>query len=137
VTPLRKIFHLPWLLKQRRLLGLTAFFYAAAHFLTYLAFDRDWQLLSVPGDVWQRPFIMLGLLSFLLMVPLAATSTNAMIKRLGGKRWNRLHRLTYYTAIGGVLHYYLIVKSDTSWPVIFGIAVAVLLGWRALRAKAE
>jgi sulfoxide reductase heme-binding subunit YedZ len=134
VTPLRKLFHLNWLLKQRRLLGLVAFFYAAAHFLTYLAFDRDWRLTTVPADVWQRPFIMLGLLSFLLMVPLAATSTNAMIKKLGGKKWNRLHRLTYYIAIGGVLHYYLIVKSDTSWPLLFGFAVAVLLGYRTVVA---
>jgi sulfoxide reductase heme-binding subunit YedZ len=134
VTPLRKLFHLNWLLKQRRLLGLVAFFYAAAHFLTYLAFDRDWRLITVPADVWQRPFIALGLLSFLLMIPLAATSTNAMIKKLGGRKWNRLHRLTYYIAIGGVIHYYLIVKSDTSWPLLFGVAVAVLLGWRIVTA---
>ncbi len=137
VTPLRKIFGLNWLLKQRRLLGLVAFFYAAAHLLTYLTFDREWRLATVPADVWQRPFIALGMLSFLLMVPLAATSTNAMIRRLGGRKWNRLHRLTYYIAIGGVAHYWLIVKSDTSWPLLFGFAVAVLLAWRWFAARRQ
>lgn len=130
VTPLRKILGWNWLLKQRRLLGLYAFFYGLAHLLTYIAGDRDWQVLTVPADVYKRPFIAIGMISFLLMVPLAVTSTNAMIKKLGGKRWNRLHRLTYLVAIGGVMHYWMIVKSDITYPAAFGIAVAVLLAYR-------
>lgn len=130
VTPLRKILGWNWLLKQRRLLGLYAFFYGLAHLLTYIAGDRDWRVLTVPADVYKRPFIAIGMISFLLMVPLAVTSTNAMIKKLGGKRWNRLHRLTYLVAIGGVMHYWMIVKSDITYPAAFGIAVAVLLAYR-------
>ncbi|MCB1207744.1 MAG: sulfoxide reductase heme-binding subunit YedZ [Verrucomicrobiales bacterium] len=130
VTPLRKLFGWNWLLKQRRLIGLYAFFYGVAHLLTYIAGDRDWQLLSVPDDVLKRPFIAVGMISFLLMVPLAATSTNAMIKKMGGKRWNQLHRLTYLIAIGGVVHYYMIVKSDITYPLAFAIAVGLLLAYR-------
>ena len=132
VTPLRKIYGWNWLLKQRRLLGLYAFFYGVAHLLTYLAYDRDWQLQTVIGDVYKRPFIAIGMFSFALMIPLAVTSTNAMIKKLGGQRWAQLHRLTYYITIGGVLHYYIIVKSDITYPLIFAIVVAVLLGYRVV-----
>ncbi|WP_395742881.1 sulfite oxidase heme-binding subunit YedZ [Prosthecobacter sp.] len=130
VTPLRKLCGLNWLLKQRRLLGLYAFFYGLAHLLTYLAYDRDWQFQTVVGDVYKRPFIALGMFSFLLMVPLAVTSTNAMIKKLGGQRWTQLHRMTYYVAIGGVLHYWAIVKSDVTYPLFFAVVLALLLGWR-------
>lgn len=132
VTPLRKICGWNWLLKQRRLLGLYAFFYGFAHLLTYLAYDRDWQLQTVAGDVYKRPFIALGMFSFLLMVPLAVTSTNAMIKKLGGQRWAQLHRLTYYIAIGGVLHYWAIVKSDLTCPFYFAVVLALLLGYRVV-----
>lgn len=133
VTPLRKMYGWNWLLKQRRLIGLYAFFYGVAHLLTYLAYDRDWQLGTVVGDVYKRPFIAIGMFSFALMVPLAVTSTNAMIKRLGGKRWAQLHRLSYYLTIGGVLHYYLIVKSDITYPALFALVVAALLGWRVVQ----
>lgn len=132
VTPLRKIYGWNWLLKQRRLLGLYAFFYGLAHLLTYLAYDRDWQLGTVVGDVYKRPFIAIGMFSFLLMVPLAVTSTNAMIKKLGGPRWAQLHRLTYYITIGGVLHYWIIVKSDVTYPFFFAVVLALLLGWRVV-----
>lgn len=132
VTPLRKLCGWNWLLKQRRLLGLYAFYYGLAHLVIYLAGDRDWQVLSVPSDVLKRPFIAIGVISFLLMVPLAATSTNAMIKKLGGKRWNQLHRLTYLVAIGGVVHYYMIVKSDITWPLAFATVVGLLLAYRAV-----
>lgn len=132
VTPLRKLCGWNWLLKQRRLLGLYAFFYSMAHLLTYLAYDRDWQLQTVAGDVYKRPFIAIGMFSFLLMVPLAVTSTNAMIKKLGGQRWAQLHRLTYYIAIGGVLHYWAIVKSDVTWPRFFAVILALLLGYRVV-----
>lgn len=130
VTPLRKLMGWNWLLKQRRLIGLYAFYYSVAHLLTYLVGDRDWQILTVAADVVKRPFIAVGMLSFLLMVPLAVTSTNAMIKRMGGKRWAQLHRLTYLITIGGVIHYYLIVKSDITYPLFFAVVTALLLGYR-------
>lgn len=130
VTPLRKLMGWNWLLKQRRLIGLYAFYYSVAHLLTYLIGDRDWQILTVAADVVKRPFIAVGMLSFLLMVPLAVTSTNAMIKRMGGKRWAQLHRLTYLITIGGVIHYYLIVKSDITYPLFFAVVTALLLGYR-------
>jgi sulfoxide reductase heme-binding subunit YedZ len=130
VTPLRKLCGWNWLLKQRRLIGLYAFYYSVAHLLTYLVGDRDWQILTVAADVVKRPFIAVGMLSFLLMVPLAVTSTNAMIKRMGGKRWAQLHRLTYLIMIGGVIHYYLIVKSDITYPLFFAVMTALLLGYR-------
>lgn len=132
VTPLRKLLGWNWLLKQRRLLGLFAFFYCCGHLLTYLAFDRDWQLGTVFEDVVKRRFIAVGMFSFALMVPLAVTSTNAMIKKLGGARWAQLHRLTYYITIGGVLHYYMIVKSDATYPLWFAAVVALLLGYRVV-----
>lgn len=134
VTPLRKLLGWSWLHQHRRLLGLYAFYYGAAHLLTYLAFDRDWKLQTVFADILKRPFIAVGMISFALMVPLAVTSTHAMIKKLGGKRWAMLHRLTYVITIGGVIHYYIIVKSDTTYPILFGIATAVLLSYRAFVA---
>ena len=134
VTPLRKLLGWSWLHQHRRLLGLYAFYYGAAHLLTYLAFDRDWKLQTVFADILKRPFIAVGMVSSALMVPLAVTSSHAMIKKLGGKRWALLHRLTYVIAIGGVIHYYIIVKSDTTYPILFGIATAVLLGYRAFVA---
>lgn len=132
VTPLRKMFGWNWLLKQRRTLGLFAFYYGTAHMLTYLAFDRDWHLGTVVVDVYKRPFIAIGMASYFMMVPLAVTSTNAMIKRLGGKHWALLHRLTYYVPIGGVIHYVMIVKSDITYPMVFAAAVLFLLGYRVL-----
>jgi len=132
VTPVRKVLGWNWLLKQRRLIGLFAFFYGTVHLITYLGGDRGWQLLTVPTDIYKRPFIAVGMISFILMVPLALTSTNAMIKKLGGKRWNQLHRLTYLIAIGGVVHYYMIVKSDVTYPLAFAISVGVLLAYRVI-----
>lgn len=134
VTPMRRSLKWNWLAQHRRMLGLYAFFYATAHMLTYVAFDRAFKILTIPGDVWKRPFIALGMLSFLLMTPLAATSTNAMIKRLGGKTWTRLHRLTYVCAIAGAAHYYLIVKSDIAYPATFGCVIVLLLGYRLFAA---
>ena len=130
VTPLRKLTGRNELVKFRREIGLFAFFYSFLHFLTYLVFDREFKLGSVPGDVWQRPFIAIGMAAFLMLIPLAATSTNGMIKRLGGKRWQKLHRLVYAIAIAGVLHFYLIAKSDVAMPLGFAAVLAVLLGYR-------
>jgi sulfoxide reductase heme-binding subunit YedZ len=132
VTPLRKIFGINSLVKFRRMLGLFAFFYGSLHLLTYVWFDRLFNLFSVVADVAQRPFILLGMTAFLLMVPLALTSTNQMIKRLGGKNWARLHRLVYLAAIAGVVHFWMLVKSDTSLPLTFGFIVLFLLGYRLL-----
>lgn len=134
VTPLRKLCGWNWLLKLRRNLGLYAFYYGLVHLVIYVVFDRNFSLLSVPGDVWSRPFIAVGMLAFVLMVPLAVTSTNAMIKKLGGRRWLQLHRLTYLTIIGGVVHYWMIVKSDIRWPLFFAVITAALLGFRVVEA---
>lgn len=132
VTPLRKIFGINSLVKYRRMLGLFAFFYGALHLLTYVWFDRLFNLISVGQDVVRRPFILVGMTAFLLMVPLAITSTNKMVKRLGGKRWARLHRLVYVAAIAGVVHFWMLVKSDTRLPLTFAFIVLFLLGYRLL-----
>jgi sulfoxide reductase heme-binding subunit YedZ len=130
VTPLRKTTGLNWLVKFRRMLGLFAFFYGFLHLMTYLWFDRYFNLKSVPGDVFSRPFIAVGMLAFFLMIPLAITSTNKMVKRLGGKRWSRLHKLIYVAGAAGALHYWLLVKSDTRLPLTLGFIVLLLLAHR-------
>jgi methionine sulfoxide reductase heme-binding subunit len=132
VTPLRKIFGINSLVKVRRMLGLFAFFYGTLHLLTYVWFDRLFNLISVVQDVSKRPFILFGMLAFVLMVPLAITSTNKMVKRLGGKRWATLHRLVYFSAIAGVIHFWMLVKSDTRLPLTFGFILLFLLGYRLL-----
>jgi len=132
VTPLRKIFGINALVKYRRMLGLFAFFYGALHLLTYVWFDRLFDLKSVGQDVVRRPFILVGMTAFFLMFPLAITSTNKMVKRLGGKRWARLHRLVYVAAVAGVVHFWMLVKSDTRLPLTFGFVVLFLLGYRLL-----
>jgi sulfoxide reductase heme-binding subunit YedZ len=132
VTPLRKIFGFNSLVKVRRMLGLFAFFYGALHLLTYIWFDRLFNLISVGQDVVRRPFILAGMAAFFFMVPLAVTSTNKMVKRLGGKRWARLHQLVYFAAIAGVVHFWMLVKSDTRLPLTFGFIVLFLLGYRLL-----
>ena len=132
VTPLRKIFGINSLVKLRRMLGLFAFFYGSLHLLTYIWFDRQFNFLSVGQDVAKRPFILAGMVAFLLMVPLAITSTNKMVKRLGGKRWAKLHRLVYVSAIAGVVHFWMLVKSDIRLPLTFAFIVVFLLGYRLL-----
>jgi len=132
ITPLRKIFGANSLVKLRRMLGLFAFFYGALHLLTYIWFDRGFNLISVVPDVVRRPFILAGMLAFLLMAPLAITSTNKMVKRLGGKRWAQLHRLVYLSVMAAVIHFWMLVKSDTSLPLTFGFIVLFLLGYRLL-----
>jgi methionine sulfoxide reductase heme-binding subunit len=130
VTPLRKISGVQWIIQFRRMLGLYAFFYGFLHFMTYIWFDRQFHLKSTVQDVYARPFIAIGMLSFFLMVPLAITSTKGWIKRLGGKRWALLHKLVYVSAIGGVVHFWMLVKSDTRLPIKFAFALALLLGAR-------
>lgn len=130
VTPLRKVLGQPWLIRIRRLLGLYAFFYAALHLLAYVWFDKFFRFGEIVSDTLKRPFIFLGMFAFMLLVPLAVTSTNGMVKRLGGERWNKLHRIVYIAAASGVLHYYLLVKADTRKPIAFGIVLLLLLAYR-------
>jgi methionine sulfoxide reductase heme-binding subunit len=130
VTPLRKGFGWNDLIKFRRMLGLFSFFYGCVHLITYSIFDKSLNVPGIVADVIQRPFIAVGMIAFIILVPLAITSTNGMVKRLGGKRWARLHRLTYVAAVLGVIHFWMIVKSDVFYPAIFGLALASLLLYR-------
>ena len=147
VTPLRYVTGWNVLVRFRRMAGLFAFFYGTLHFLTYLILDRLAGLVDFPdgivswttvravvkssiGDIAMRPFITVGFTAFVLMIPLAITSTTGWIRRLGGKRWALLHRLVYVTAIAGVVHYWWLVKSDISRPRTYAAIVAVLLGAR-------
>jgi methionine sulfoxide reductase heme-binding subunit len=132
LTPIRRILGWLWLIRLRRLLSLFAFFYGCLHFLTYLVLDQffDWE--SIFKDIIKRPYITVGFSAFLLMIPLVVTSSNAMIRRLGGKRWRLLHRLVYLCAVGGVVHYGWLVKKDLTNPITFAIWLGLLLGIRLL-----
>jgi sulfoxide reductase heme-binding subunit YedZ len=132
VTPLRKLLGVPDLIRFRRMLGLFAFFYGSMHLMTYLWLDKFFDLAGILDDVGKRRFIMAGFTGFVLMVPLAVTSTSGWIRRLGGKRWQLLHRLVYVAAVAGVVHYYWLVKSDVRLPLLYGLILAVLLGSRYL-----
>ena len=130
VTPLRRVTGMQWLAVHRRTLGLFGFSYAVLHLFAYVWFDKNFGLAAIVDDVWKRPFIAVGMTTIALMLPLAITSTNAMIKRVGGKRWRTLHRLAYAIGVGGVVHYYMLVKADTRLPIAFGVVVGVLLLFR-------
>ena len=132
VTPLRKIFRVNALVRFRRMLGLFAFLYGSLHLLTYVWFDRQFHLLSTIQDIGRRPFILVGMIAFVLMLPLAITSTNRMVRRLGGKRWARLHQLVYFAAIAAVIHFWMLVKSDVRLPFTFAFIVLFLLSYRVL-----
>jgi sulfoxide reductase heme-binding subunit YedZ len=150
ITPLRNVSGWNALVRFRRMAGLYAFFYGTLHFLTYLILDRFAGLVDYPdgmvslttvrnvvkssiGDIAMRPFITVGFTAFVLMIPLALTSTTGWIRRLGGKRWALLHRLVYVTGIAGVVHYWWLVKSDIRRPMIYGAIVATLLGFRLVK----
>jgi methionine sulfoxide reductase heme-binding subunit len=130
ITPVRKVSGLNVVVKFRRMLGLFAFFYAFLHLTTYIWFDRFFNLRSTLQDIAQRPFIAVGMTAFVLMIPLAVTSTNKMVKRLGGKRWAQLHRVVYFAGVAAVVHFWMLVKSDTRLPLTFGFILALLLGYR-------
>src|SRR5687768_15889574 len=130
VTPLRKLLRQPDLIRFRRMIGLFAFFYGCLHFLTYLWLDQFFDWSGMLKDIAKRPFITAGFAAFLLMTPLALTSTRGWIRRLGGKRWQLLHRLIYFSAIASVVHYYWLVKSDVRQPLLYGALVGILLLWR-------
>jgi sulfoxide reductase heme-binding subunit YedZ len=134
VTPLRKLTGASWLLRLRRMLGLFAFFYACVHFTTFIWFDHWFDVAEIVKDVIKRPFVTVGFAAFVLLLPLAFTSTNAMARRLG-RNWQRLHRLIYAIAILGVVHFWWLVKRDITEPAIFALVLSILLGiriyWRA------
>ena len=141
VTPLRRLTGLNELIRFRRTVGLFAFFYALLHFATYLGLDLFFDFRAIGKDILKRPYITVGFIAFVVMVPLAITSTAAMIRRLG-KRWQKLHRLVYLSAVAGVIHFYWLVKADIRRPAQYGAVLALLLGFRlftrwapAIRAK--
>ena len=127
ITPIRKLTGRLWLIRYRRMFGLFAFFYGTLHFLTYIWLDKFFDLHEMLHDVAKRLFITVGFAGFVLLIPLALTSTTGWIRRLGGKRWQALHRLIYLSAVLGVIHYYWLVKSAVLRPLTYGAIVAVLL----------
>jgi sulfoxide reductase heme-binding subunit YedZ len=151
VTPVRRITGWNGAIRFRRMLGLFAFFYGTLHFLTYIVFDRlagvdvagpnvSWMFVrtlaeAVADDIYKRPFIAIGFAAFVVMLPLAATSTTGMIRRLGGRRWRALHRLMYVACIGGAVHYWWLVKADVRRPLAYGTVVALLLAFRVYWAR--
>jgi len=130
ITPLRKVLGLTDLIRFRRMIGLYAFFYGCVHFGIYLYFDKLFDVHEIVKDVAKRPFITVGVASLLLMLPLAVTSTAGWIRRLGGKRWQRLHRLVYASGVAAVVHYYWLVKSDVRLPLLYGAIIGALLLFR-------
>jgi len=136
ITPLRKVSNQQYLIRFRRMLGLYAFFYGCLHFTTYLWLDQSLDLASMSKDIVKRPFITAGFAAFITLVPLAVTSTKKMIARLGGKRWQMLHRLIYFSAAAGVVHYWWLVKSDIRKPLMYGTILAVLLTLRFFKLPA-
>ncbi|MBM3391856.1 MAG: sulfoxide reductase heme-binding subunit YedZ [Betaproteobacteria bacterium] len=137
VTPARHLSGWHWLMRLRRMLGLYAFFYALLHFLTYLWLDQFFDWSSIVKDIAKRPFITAGFTAFVMLIPLAATSNAAMVKRLGGRRWTQLHRAVYAVAIVGVVHYWWLVKKDITLPLLYAALLGTLLGFRALRLSRE
>ena len=136
VTPVRELARLPDLVRLRRLLGLFAFFYAALHFAIWLTLDLELNFGMVAADIGRRPYLTIGFTALLLLVPLAITSTNRMMRRLG-RRWQRLHRLVYAIGLLGVWHFYWQVKRDVREPLLYAGILGALLAWRAIRARAR
>ncbi len=132
ITPVSRLTGWGWLIQFRRMLGLYAFFHTCLHFSIFFGFDRERSISSTFSEIIKRPYLMVGAAGLLLMVPLAVTSTNGMIRRLGPKRWKALHRLAYLAAIAGVVHYYMLVKADVTQPIVFASVLAVLLGYRVV-----
>jgi methionine sulfoxide reductase heme-binding subunit len=132
ITPLRRLFHGPSLIRFRRMLGLYAFFYGCLHLTTYLWLDQSFDWAAIWKDIYKRPYISAGFAAWLLMVPLAVTSTVWAIRKLGGKRWQLLHRLIYFSALGGVIHFYWLVKSDVRRPLLYAAILLVLMLYRGV-----
>jgi DMSO/TMAO reductase YedYZ heme-binding membrane subunit len=132
VTPARKIFGWNWVIQLRRMFGLFAFFYGCLHFICFFSLDRGFSVSGTLTEMLKRKYLIIGSTALILMIPLAVTSTNEMIKRLGGRRWRALHRLAYVAAIAGVIHYYMQVKADVRLPLVFVALLTILLGYRML-----
>lgn len=130
ITPLKRMFGWNVLIRFRRMVGLFAFFYLVLHFSIYLGLDRFFSIDDIAEDIAVRPFITVGFASLLLLLPLAVTSTKKMVKRLGGRRWTRLHRLVYPAAVGGVIHYIWAVKLDAREPTVYAVLLGILLTLR-------
>ena len=130
ITPLRKLFTQPVLARYRRMLGLFSFFYVVVHLFMYLLFDQMFDPAAIVADVLKRPYITVGTAGFLMLLPLAITSTAKMVRRLGPERWQLLHRLIYFTTLAGVIHFYWLVKSDVREPLMYGAMLAVLMLYR-------
>lgn len=138
ITPLRKLTGWNWLLRFRRMIGLFAFFSATLHFFTYIYLDQFFLWGEMIADVQKRPFITIGFAAFVLMIPLALTSTDRITRWMGARRWNRLHQLIYLIALGGVIHYFWLVKADTHRPMTYGAILAALLTarfWFAVKSR--
>jgi len=132
ISPLRKITGLNWLIRFRRPLGLFAFFYGSLHLMTYVWFDKAFDVHEIVKDIYKRPFITAGMTAWTLMLPLALTSTAASIRWLGGKRWQNLHRLIYASAVAGVVHFWWLVKRDLTDPEIMAGILTLLLALRII-----
>lgn len=131
ITPLRAMTEWHWLIRLRRMLGLFCFFYAALHFLSFIGFDHAFDINDIARDITKRPFVTVGFAAFLLLIPLAATSNQWAIRKLGGRKWQELHRNIYLISILACIHYFWLVKATALlWPLTYSIAVAMLLGWR-------
>lgn len=130
VTPVRKLSGLAWLIRYRRMLGLFAFFYGSLHLMTYVWLDKFFNVHEMLHDIAKRRFITAGMTAWVLMLPLALTSTTGWIRRMGGKRWQMLHRLIYFSAAAGVVHFIWLVKADLRRPLTYGAVLAVLLAYR-------
>jgi sulfoxide reductase heme-binding subunit YedZ len=132
VTPVRKLSGLTWLIRFRRMLGLFAFFYGSLHLMTYVWLDKFFDVHGMLHDIAKRRFITAGMTAWVLMLPLALTSTTGWIRRMGGKRWQKLHRLIYFSAAAGVVHFIWLVKADLRRPLKYGTVLAVLLAYRLI-----
>lgn len=130
ITPFRKFFNQPKLARYRRMLGLFAFFYVCLHFLTWFVLDKFFSLSDMWADILKRRYITVGMLGFALLIPLAVTSTAGWVRRMGFVKWQRLHRLIYFAALAGVIHYYWLVKSDVRLPLMYGAILAILMLFR-------
>ena len=139
ITPLRRLSSVNALLSFRRMLGLFCFFYALLHWSVYLGLDQSFDWIAIAKDIVKRPFITMGMLTFTMLLPLAITSTNGMVRRMGARNWQLLHRAVYAIGISAVLHFWWMVKLDTTWPRIYAIILTLLLGirlvWRLRPAK--
>lgn len=137
VTPLRRLTGWNEIIRLRRPLGLTAFWYALIHFFSYVVFDHSMSLADIGADIVEHPWVLLGFTSLLLLVPLAVTSTRGWVRRLGGRRWNRLHQLIYPATAAGLVHYFWLVKKDVSDPVYWAAGLLVVLGLRLVKRPAR